>query len=286
MQPMRDLTGITSPEGDTPLDERVARRTGSDSRRAIGRRGPRPLTPTQFRERLLSIMDRKNHWAWTSFSAPGLSRAQLKIHFQQEFASYVRDFPVLLARIHAKNPPAAVRRMLAENIYEEDTGGLSFGKSHAELFLAMMKGFGFAESDFENIRLQPAARTYRDWLDRVTGGPDWVRAAATMAIFVEGSIHDRHEILHPAEPKGEREIEEVVREHPLVRYHGLSPDCMDLTRAHQRVEAGHRHHAYAMVVAGANGWRHQRVVIACVEKTLAFWLRYRDAVARACGLTQ
>ena len=61
---------------------------------------------------------------------------------------------------------------------------------------------------------------------------------------------------------------------------------MQLTRAHQRVEAGHRHHAYAMVGAGAIGLRRQRAVIASVEKTLALWLRYRDAVARACGLTR
>jgi pyrroloquinoline-quinone synthase len=61
---------------------------------------------------------------------------------------------------------------------------------------------------------------------------------------------------------------------------------MDLTRAHQKVEAGHRHHAYAMVVAGATTWRHQHAVLACVEKSLALWLRYRDAVARACGLTR
>ena len=30
--------------------------------------------------------------------------------------------------------------MLADNIYEEDTGGLSLGKSHPELFLTMMSG--------------------------------------------------------------------------------------------------------------------------------------------------
>jgi len=282
---MRDLTGPQAREGAT-IDDPVARRRGSDPPRAIERRRPRPLAPARFRERLLSIMDRKNHWAWPAFGGPDISKAQLKIHFQHEFAIYVRDFPVLLARIHGRNPPAAVRRMLAENIYEEETGGLSFGKSHPDLFLVMMKGLGFAEAEFENIRLLPAACAYRAWLDRVTGQRDWVRAAATMAIFVEGSINDRHEILHPAGPKAEREIEEVVRRHPLVRYHGLSPDYMDLTRAHQRVEAGHRHHAYAMVVAGAIGRRHQQAVIACVEKTLALWLRYRDAVARACDLDQ
>jgi pyrroloquinoline-quinone synthase len=277
MQPFRDLTGIGADEGAAALDDRALQRIP-------GRRRPRPLAPAQFRERLLSIMDRKNHWAWPAFSGPDINRAQLKIHFQQEFATYVCDFPVLLARVHARNPPQAVRRMLAENIYEEDTGGLSFGKSHVELFLLMMKGLGFSEGEFKNIRLLPAARAYRAWLDRVTLQRDWVRAAATMAIFVEGSIQDRAEILHDGDPKTEREIEDAVRRHPLVRHHGLSPVFMDLTRAHQKVEGGHRHHAYAMVIAGAGDPHHQRAVIASVEKSLELWLRYRDAVARACGL--
>ena len=43
------------------------------------------------------------------------------------------------------------------------------------------------------------------------------------------------------------DIEAVVREHPLVNTR-LSPESMDLIRAHQMVEAGHRHDAYSMVV--------------------------------------
>ena len=277
MQPFRDLTGPSAREGITAPDDGAPRK-------ARGQRGPRTLAPAQLRERLLAIMDRKNHWAWAAFSGPDIDKRQLRIHFQQEFATYVRDFPVLLARIHAKNPPTAARRMLAENIYEEDTGGLTFGRSHAELFLMMMRGLGYSATDFEHVRLLPAARAYRAWVDRATSRGDWVRGAATMAIFVEGSIHDRHEMLHPGEPKAEREIEEAVRRHPLVRHHGVSPEYMDLTRAHQKVEGGHRHHAYAMVAAGAEGRRQQQTVIACVEKSLELWLRYRDAVARACGL--
>ena len=231
-------------------------------------------------------MDRKNHWAWQHYSGPAVSKAQLLIHFRQEFATYVRDFPVLLARIHGRNPPLAVRRMLAENIYEEDTGGLSFGKSHPELFLGMMRGLGYTDRNFEDIEMLPAARAYRSWLDRVTGQRDWVSAAAVMAIFVEGSVQDRREILHPSAARSPGEIEKMVRGHPLVRYHGASPVCMDLTRAHQAVEAGHRQDAYAMVVEHARDARHRQSVVACVEKSLARWLRYRDAVARACGLSR
>jgi pyrroloquinoline quinone (PQQ) biosynthesis protein C len=243
----------------------------------------RALTPAQFRERLLTIMDRKDHWAWPNFAGKQITKRQLKIHFQQECAVYVRDFPVLLARVHGQNPPASVRRMLAQNIYEEDTGGLSLGQSHPELFGAMMRGLGYRQSEFATIALLPAARAYRRWLDRVTADRDWAKGAAVMTIFVEGSVKDRKEILTPSKPKTAQEIEEIVRRHPLVVYQGLSPDNMDLIRAHQMVEAGHRHDAYDMVVGYVTDRRRQEAILSCLEKSLQYWVRYRDAVARVCG---
>ncbi|MDH3503070.1 MAG: iron-containing redox enzyme family protein [Nitrospirota bacterium] len=242
------------------------------------------LSPTQFQKKLLDVMAQKHHWAWSYFSGPTLTKAQLKIHFQQEYAVYVRDFPVFLARIHGKNPPLEVRRMLAENIYEEDTGKLSLGTSHPELFMKMMKGLGFRPGDFEKIRSLPATRRYRAWLDRISNSSDWVLGAAVMTIFVEGSVNDRQELLHPAKSKTRRHIQEKITHHPLVQYQGVSPKAMDLIRAHQMVEAGHRHDAYAMVVNYAQEISQQEAVLTFMEKSLQHWLRYRDGVARACGL--
>ena len=244
----------------------------------------RPLTKSRFQEESLRIMDRKHHWAWPAFANGAMSKAQLHIHFQQEYAVYVRDFPVFLARIHGQNPPSSVRRMLAENIYEEDTGGLSLGKSHPELFLSMMEGLGFPADSFKGIRLLPASRAYRAWLDRVSENRDWVIGAAALTIFVEGSIKDRQEILDPSKPKTPDEIETIVQNHPLVQYHGLSPDQMDLIRSHQLVEAGHRHDAYNMVVGEATTRARQQAVLACLKKSLQLWLKYRNGVATACGL--
>jgi pyrroloquinoline-quinone synthase len=244
----------------------------------------KPALVKDFREQLLRIMDQKHHWAWPHFAGEAVTKTQLKIHFIQEYGVYVRDFPVLLARVHGQNPPPLVRRMLAENIYEEDTGGLSVGKSHPELFLIMMRGLGFAEKDFEQCRLLSAAKAYRAWLERMTAHKDWAMGAAVMTIFVEGSVKDRQEILHPSKLKTSEEIEDYVRHHPLVQYHGLSPDHMDLIRAHQKVEAGHRHDAYAMVLDYVTDRRRQQAILSCLKNTLRLWLRYRDAVARACGL--
>lgn len=229
-------------------------------------------------------MDRKHHWAWPRFADGSLTKDQLKVHFQQEYGVYVRDFPVFLARLHGRNPPPIVRRMLAGNIYEEDTGGLSLGQSHPELFLLMMEGLGFNAKDFETVTLLPASRTYRAWLDAVSEKRDWVVGAAVLTIFVEGSLNDRQEILSPSRPKTKDEIEAAIAAHPLVRHYGVAPRFMDLIRAHQVVEAGHRHDAYAMVVGHAVTAAQQRAVLASLRKSLTLWLRYRDGVAQACGL--
>jgi pyrroloquinoline quinone (PQQ) biosynthesis protein C len=230
-------------------------------------------------------MDDKHHWAWDYFSSGRLGKTQLKTHFQQEYAVYVRDFPVFLSRILGTNPPLAVRQMLAENIYEEETGGLSLGKSHPELFLTMMEGLGFRRQDFEQAHLLPAARTYRAWLEQMSSHRHWVIAAAILTIFVEGSVKDRMEIQAPQEKNHSDDIESIISLHPLVRYHGVSPSRMDLIRAHRMVEAGHRHDAYDMVV-NYTAPALRRSVLTSVKKTLSLWLSYRDAVARACGITQ
>lgn len=242
------------------------------------------LTPAEFRDRLLSIMDYKNHWAWPTITGPDISKDQLKIHYQQEYLVYVRDFPVFLARIHGQSPPADVRRMLAENIYEEDTGGLSFGRSHPQLFHEMMEGLGFDMTRFERTRLLSGGTAYRRWLERCTANRDWVIGAAVMAIFVEGSVKDRKEISEPSKPKTQEEIETYVSEHHLVRHQKIARGHMDLIRAHQKVESGHRQDAYDMVSNYATTRSQQETVIACVRKSLTLWHRYRDGVARACKL--
>lgn len=244
------------------------------------------LSPEQFRDRLLSIMDRKNHWAWPYFSSNKITRDQLKIHFRQEYAVYVRDFPVLLARTYGKNPPREVRSLLAKNIYEEDTGGLSLGRPHPDLFLTMMMGLGFARSEFRDVELLSASRVYREWLDCVTMERDWVTGVAVLTIFVEGSVNDRQEIMHGSKPKTPAEIEDLVMKHPLVQYQGLSPEYMDLVRAHHMVEPGHRQAAYQIVLAHAVEAEQQQAVLDALNEALKHWLYFRDGIARCCGLRE
>ena len=105
-----------------------------------------------------------------------------------------------------------------------------------------------------------------------------------MTIFVEGSANDRREIMastHTVET--DEEIERAIDAHPLVRVHGVPRAAMALTRAHRKVEAGHRHDAWRAVLAHVKP--EERVaVVEAMERALTLWLAYRDEIARACGV--
>ncbi|HKQ68624.1 MAG TPA: iron-containing redox enzyme family protein [Polyangiaceae bacterium] len=241
-----------------------------------------PTSPYDLEERLLEIMDKKDHWAWAHFTRPGLTKDQLAIHFRHEFLTYVRDFPVLLARVLGQGPPQDAREALARNIDEEQTGHYSFGVSHPELFLQMMDGLGVDRASVLEGPLEPEALAYREQLDRYSASPPWFIGAAVVTIFVEGSVHERQE------RHGTRQalpIEEAIARHPIVRFHGCPPAAMRLARAHRAVEGDHRRDAWSVVfrhVPAAEGARAS--VVAAVGDAHRGWLRYRDGVARAMGL--
>ena len=232
-----------------------------------------------FREALLAVMEKKQHWAWRAFTDGTVARALLHIHFEQEYATYVRDFPVLVGWAYVQCPIAAVRRDLAENLYEEETGGVIAGKPHPELFLAYPRGLGMDLARFDAIEMLPAARAYRDALDELTQHRGWACACAVVTIFIEGTDHERGE-LDPLAPKRPAP---PLEQHPLVVHYGLPLDALALTKAHRKVEGSHRAAAWRIVLDHVPAAERPRVVEA-MHQVLAAWLAYRDAVALACGL--
>ena len=279
--------------------------------------------PELFRERLLSIMDRKDHASYWRLMGPGATRRQLLTHYRQEWGVYVRDFPIFLARVHARCPIPEIRQELAANLYEEETGRISGGGPHAELFLQMMEGLRFDRRDFERVRLLPASRAYREFLDHATLRSPWVVGLAVATIFVEGSRNDRSEIASahlpaPEPPTTPRErlrtarrangapsLEESIdiliescqppgahpapafdplASDPLVVHHGLDPRYLELKRVHRKVEGGHRLSAWSGVLAHTVSSVDRIHVSHALERALELWLDYRDGVSEAARL--
>ena len=232
-----------------------------------------------YREALLAVMERKAHGAWSAFTSGRVPRERLHVHFEQEYETYVRDFPVLIGRAYVQCPVAAARRELAENLYEEETGGLAAGRPHPELFLEYPRGLGMDVERFARVELLPAARAFRDVLDSCTERRGWEVAAAVTTLFLEGTPYERGE-LDPAAP---RRPVPPLEQHPLVVHYGLPLEALALTKAHRAVEGGHRAAAWR-VVLGHGRPATRPAVVAAMEATLRAWLAYRDEVAAACGV--
>ena len=180
-----------------------------------------------------------------------------------------------------------VRRSLAENIYEEQTGGLSKSAPHPELFLRMMEGLGFTRASFEEKTLEselhPAARGYRDWLRSKSVEVPWQAATALLTIFVEGSVNERGELAGTyVRPKGEA----AVLRHPLVVHYGCPPAAMHLVRAHGDVEGGHRADAWRIVLDHTKDEAIAKIVVDTCMDGLVRWHRYRDGVAERLGIVR
>lgn len=237
------------------------------------------MTQDEFREALLSTMEQKHHWAWPSFESGAVPKEKLHIHLEQEYAVYVRDFPVLVGRAYVQCPIAAVRRELAENLYEEETGGLHAGRPHPDLFLEYPKGLGFDVSRFESVTLLPKSYAYRALIDELTTGHGWATAAAVVTVFIEGTAHERALF----DSSAVKRPEPPLAEHPLVKHYGLPLASLALTKAHRGVEGEHRLAAWRMMLDFVPSQERQRVVEAMRAMVVA-WQQYRDGVAEACGV--
>jgi pyrroloquinoline-quinone synthase len=226
-------------------------------------------------------MEQKEHWGWKHFTSGRVAPELLHIHFEQEYATYVRDFPVMVGWAYVQCPIAEVRRELAENLSEEETGGLVAGKPHPELFLEYPRGLGMDLSRFDRIELLPGAMRYRALLDELTQRCGWEVAAAITTIFVEGTSYERGEI----EEQAPRRPVPPLEQHPLVVHYGLSEEHLALTKAHRAVEGDHRRAAWTMVLEHISADARPEVLRA-MREALSGWQAYRDDVCLACGLAR
>ncbi len=234
-----------------------------------------------FLETMLALMERKAHWAWPLFTSGQVPKQRLHIHFEQEYETYVRDFPVMVGWAYVQCPIAAVRRELAENLYEEETGGLVAGRPHPDLFLEYPKGMGMDLERFERVELLPAAKAYRQLLDDCVQRRGWEVAAAVSTIFIEGTQYERGEV-DAAAPK--RPVP-PLEQHPLVVHYGLPLEALALTKAHRSVEGEHRDSAWRILVEHVPTSA-QAGVISAMQQVLQAWHAYRDDVAHAVGLSR
>lgn len=141
------------------------------------------------------------------------------------------------------------------------------------------QGLGMDLERFTKVRLLPAARAYRGFLDDATTNRGWSVAASIATLFIEGTAYERHELDASAPPRPQPPLEE----HPLVKHYGLPVECLALTKAHRSVEGEHRQAAWRVMLDHVPV--DDRVgVVRTMAQAVDAWLTYRDDVAAACGI--
>jgi pyrroloquinoline-quinone synthase len=107
-----------------------------------------------------------SHPFYQAWEEGKLSRETLKAYAAQYF-HHVEAFPRAVSAVHTNCPDARGRRLLAENLAEEE--GLGQGKDdHASLWLGFAAGLGADEDAVRGVELNPETRRLIDTFRRLS----------------------------------------------------------------------------------------------------------------------
>lgn len=110
-----------------------------------------------------AMLDHPFYQAWT---AGTLLRDTLRAYARQYF-HHVEAFPRAVSAVHSNCPQSDGRRMLAENLAEEE--GVATGKhDHARLWMMFACGLGESEADVRAQRLNPETEALIDTFRRLS----------------------------------------------------------------------------------------------------------------------
>lgn len=118
---------------------------------------------------IISEYDLLNHPYYQAWSRGELSQASLK-NYAVQYYNQVKSFPRFISRVHTHCPEIEARKVLLENLVDEEI----HGKDHPQLWMQFAQGMGATVSDIHNAT--PLAETQemvdvyynladRDWRD-------------------------------------------------------------------------------------------------------------------------
>ena len=112
------------------------------------------MTNEQFIKELDRILEEKSilkHPFYQRWNEGKLSFSELQ-EYAKQYYHFVKHFPMFVSSVHSNCPEPEIRRMLAENIADED--GFRTGiEDHPELWLKFAKSLNVAPSECEETRV-------------------------------------------------------------------------------------------------------------------------------------
>lgn len=222
-----------------------------------------------FVSSLRAILARKSHRTEQALASGRAPRELLTWLFEQEFIVWVRDTAIFLGRAYVECPTAATRAALAAMIYEAETGALVLGEPHQTRWLATAAALAIPPGRFQSVTPLHESARLRAYLDEATMEEGWEVALVIASIFTIDTGLGRG-VKSP-------------QMHPLALHYGLA--TADAAAALALCEVRSAHLAKAWTLAATLPEESHARVLAAAEEALDRWLDYREALARACGMS-
>ncbi len=204
------------------------------------------------------------HPIWLKVADGVPTRDRMKI-FAQQFFLQVVEFPRAVSALHTACPFPEERRALAENLWEEETGAISGGAPHPELFLRFSRAFDVPDEEMWGAKPLPGTTALIDWFELSTRNRDFIEGAAAITLAAEGQVMGN---FGPFARK-------------LEAHYGLTEEQVSFWDVHEIADADHSDVGDHIVIKFASTDAMQQRVLAAVDHSLAMWWQFFDGMEMA-----
>jgi len=110
-------------------------------------------------EARLESYDLLNHPYYQAWSKGELTREDLR-EYASEYWHHVSAFPAYLSALHSRLPDGKLRRLVLENLADEE--GLEDGVPHSDMWMEFARGMGAHDADVRARKIGPEMRALLD----------------------------------------------------------------------------------------------------------------------------
>jgi len=205
-----------------------------------------------------------DHPFYKEWSKGNLSRQALAEYSKQYYA-HVRNFPIYLSSTHSRCDDIEVRKLLLENLVEEEQGD----ENHPELWLRFAEGLGVKRQDVVNAELLPQTSESVRALKSLTTSDNYIKGVAALYAY-------------------ESQIPEVARSkrEGLKNFYGIDDErAVSYFAVHEEADLVHRRLERDIIKENAvDEASRQEVLRAAEASAKAIW-GFLDGVYEACVKT-
>lgn len=138
-------------------------------------------TPDKFFEELDAVIDRYamlKHPFYQCWSRGELSQETL-VEYAKQYYAHVEAFPTYLSAVHSRCRDMSVRRLLLENLMEEEQGE----ENHPELWLRFAEGLGLTREEVKSAELLPETLETVNAFRELTQSDNFVEGVAALYAY-------------------------------------------------------------------------------------------------------